>query len=257
MGIYSFSMIQFVGIIPARYQSTRFPGKPLVDIGGKSMIRRTYEQASSVLDLVVVATDDSRIETEVKRFGGSVILTSPDHTSGTDRCAEALDKFVNDNSRTVDVVINIQGDEPFIQPQQIEHLMTCFSDPAIQIATLAKKIEAIEELNDPNIPKVVRNKREEALYFSRSRIPYLSGIDKSEWIAKHDFLKHIGIYAYRSDILREITRLKPSFLEKAESLEQNRWLENSYRIKVKITEYDSISVDTPEDLEKVIHERGI
>ena len=250
-------MNQFIGIIPARYQSSRFPGKPLVEIGGKYMIQRVYEQASSKLDHVVVATDDSRIETAVKDFGGKVILTSPDHTSGTDRCAEALNKFEAAYNQIVDVIINIQGDEPFIQPQQIKHLMTCFKDPDTQIATLAKRIESFEELNDPNIPKVVVNQNNEALYFSRSPIPFVQSKGKSEWLKEHSFLKHIGIYAYRKYILLEIARLNPSTLEKAESLEQIRWLENGYRIHVEITEYDSISVDTPEDLEKLIHERGI
>lgn len=244
-------MNQFIGIIPARYQSSRFPGKPLVEIGGKSMIQRVYEQALSKLDSVVVATDDSRIETAVKDFGGNVILTSPNHTSGTDRCEEALNKFEAAYNQIVDVVINIQGDEPFIQPQQIEHLMTCFNDPDTQIATLAKRIESFEELHDPNIPKVVINQNNEALYFSRSPIPFVQSIDKSEWLKEHSFLKHIGIYAYRKDILLNIARLNPSTLEKAESLEQIRWLENGYKIRVKLTELESISIDTPEDLERV------
>lgn len=243
-------MIQFLGIIPARYHSSRFPGKPLADILGKPMIQRVYEQASSRLEQVVVATDDSRIETAVTGFGGKVILTSPDHASGTDRCAEALEKYLEEHNRMVDVVINIQGDEPFIQPVQIEHLMTCFGDPSIQIATLAKAIESTGELIDPNIPKVVCNLRQEALYFSRSPLPYIRGKEPSEWIGDHTFLKHIGIYAYKAEILREITRLKPSELERAESLEQNRWLENGYTISVRVTEYDSLSVDTPADLEK-------
>jgi len=244
-------MIQFLGIIPARYHSSRFPGKPLADIAGKPMIRRVYEQASSLLEQVVVATDDVRIETAVKDFGGNVILTSPEHASGTDRCAEALEKFTAEHNRIVDVVINIQGDEPFIHPGQIQHLMTCFSDPATQIATLAKVIESTEELNDPNITKVVCNLRQEALYFSRSPLPHIRGKERPEWIRDHNFLKHIGIYAYQADILREITRLKPSKLELAESLEQNRWLEHGYTIYVKTTEYDSLSIDTPEDLEKI------
>ena len=215
------------------------------------MIQRVYEQASLKLDLVVVATDDTRIETAVKDFGGKVILTSPDHTSGTDRCSEALDKFETTYNKIVDVVINIQGDEPFIQPQQIGHLMTCFSDPDTHIATLAKRIESMQELNDPNIPKVVLDQNYEALYFSRLPIPYVQNTDKSEWLKEHDFLKHIGIYAYRKDILLEIARLKPSSLEKAESLEQNRWLENGYRIMVKLTKLESISIDSPEDLERL------
>jgi 3-deoxy-manno-octulosonate cytidylyltransferase (CMP-KDO synthetase) len=245
-------MIHFLGIIPARYHSSRFPGKPLVDIAGKSMVLRVYEQAASLLEQVVVATDDPRIETAVKDFGGNVFLTSPEHASGTDRCAEALEKFIAEQNRIVDVVINIQGDEPFIQAEQIQHLMTCFNDPSTQIATLAKVIESTEELNDPNTTKVVCNLRQEALYFSRSPLPYIRGKERSEWIRDHRFLKHIGIYAYQTDILREITRLTPSELELAESLEQNRWLENGYRIYVKTTEYDSLSIDTPADLEKIV-----
>lgn len=243
-------MIQFLGIIPARYHSSRFPGKPLADILGKPMVQRVYEQASSLLDQVVVATDDSRIEAAVSGFGGKAILTSPEHASGTDRCAEALEKYVEEHNRMVDVVINIQGDEPFIQPGQIEHLMTCFRDPSIQIATLAKVIETTEELIDPNTPKVVCNLRQEALYFSRSPLPHVRGKERSDWIRHHQFLKHIGIYAYKAGVLREITRLKPSELELAESLEQNRWLENGYTIFVKTTKYDSLSIDTPADLEK-------
>jgi len=214
------------------------------------MVRRVYEQASCLLDQVVVATDDARIEMAVKDFGGNVILTSPEHVSGTDRCAEALEKYVAEHNRIVDIVINIQGDEPFIQPEQIQHLITCFGNPETQIATLAKVIESPEELDDPNIPKVVCNLRQQALYFSRSPLPHIQGKKRSEWIRNHNFLKHIGIYAYQTDILREITRLKPSELELAESLEQNRWLENGYTIYVKITEYDSLSIDTPADLEK-------
>jgi 3-deoxy-manno-octulosonate cytidylyltransferase (CMP-KDO synthetase) len=248
-------MIHFLGIIPARYHSSRFPGKPLVDIAGKSMVRRVYEQASSLLEQVVVATDDPRIETAVMDFGGNVFLTSPEHASGTDRCAEALEMFIAEHNRIVDVVLNIQGDEPFIQPEQIQHLMTCFNDPSTQIATLAKVIEYTEELNDPNITKVVCNLRQEALYFSRSPLPYIRGKERSEWIRDHRFLKHIGMYAYQTDILREITRLTPSELELAESLEQNRWLENGYRIHVKTTEYDSFSIDTPADLEKIVRQQ--
>ena len=248
-------MIQFLGIIPARYHSTRFPGKPLVDISGKPMIRRVYEQASSILEQVVVATDDARIETAVHEFGGNVMLTSPGHTSGTDRCAEALDQYITKHNRIVDVVINIQGDEPFIQPGQIQHLMNCFSDPETQIATLAKVIESTEELNDPNIPKVVCNLQQQALYFSRSPLPFIRGKERPEWIRDHNFLKHIGIYAYQTDVLRAITRLKPSQLELAESLEQNRWLENGYTIHVRTTEYDSLSIDTPADLEKILRQQ--
>ncbi|UCG27783.1 MAG: 3-deoxy-manno-octulosonate cytidylyltransferase [Bacteroidales bacterium] len=244
-------MIHFLGIIPARFHSSRFPGKPLADIGGKPMIRRVYEQASKVLDRIVVATDDERIAREVRNFNGIAVLTSPEHKTGTDRCAEALEHILEDGKGKADVVINIQGDEPFIHPSQIQDLMSSFTSPEIQIATLAKTIDSGDELFDPNIPKVVINRKGEALYFSRSPIPHIQNMDQSSWTSVHTFYKHIGIYAYRAAVLRELTGLKASKLELAESLEQNRWLENGYRIKVSITEHESISVDTPEDLEKI------
>ena len=244
-------MIYFLGIIPARFHSTRFPGKPLADIGGKPMIRRVYEQASHVLDHVVVATDDERIADAVRSFNGRVVLTSTEHKTGTDRCSEALEHIATKNKIKTDVVINIQGDEPFIQPSQIQDLMACFTDPETQIATMVKAIDSNDELFNPNIPKVVLNREGTALYFSRSPIPHLRDKDRSAWISLHTFYKHIGIYAYRADVLREITLLEPSKLELAESLEQNRWLENGYRIRASVTEYESISIDTPEDLKKI------
>lgn len=241
--------LKFAGIIPARYASTRFPGKPLALIGGKPMIQRVYEQASTVLDNVFVATDDERIADTVKNFGGNVIMTSPNHQSGTDRCYEALCKA----EQKFDVVINIQGDEPFIDPAQIKDLMDCFLNENTQIATLAKKIsttDGFQYLENPNHPKLVVNALHEALYFSRSVIPYLRGHNKNQWIENHIYLKHIGIYAYRSDILAQITALKPSTLEMAESLEQLRWLENGFKIKVCYTDIETIGIDTPEDLDK-------
>ncbi|MFT3737494.1 MAG: 3-deoxy-manno-octulosonate cytidylyltransferase [Breznakibacter sp.] len=240
---------QFIGIIPSRYASTRFPGKPLADIGGKSMVQRVYEQALKVLATVYVATDDQRIYNEVLRFGGHAVMTSPDHQSGTDRCAEALRNVQSQLGRSFGVVVNIQGDEPFIAPEQIALLCSCFENPKTDIATLVKPINNQEVVFDPNKPKVVLGAEGQALYFSRSPIPYLRGIPQIEWCLKHSFFQHIGLYAYRADVLEKITRIEPSVLEKAESLEQLRWLEHGYRIAVEQTEHASIGIDTPDDLE--------
>jgi 3-deoxy-manno-octulosonate cytidylyltransferase (CMP-KDO synthetase) len=245
-------MPNFAGIIPARYASTRFPGKPLVMIKGKTMIERVYRQATKVLTDVAVATDDKRIEEEVLRFGGNVIMTSPDHQSGTDRCAEALEKFEEKLGKKFDVVINIQGDEPFIQPAQLEKLMGCFISSEIQIATLAKLIETTEDLFNPNHVKVIVSPVKKAIYFSRSPIPYLRGKPQEEWVKNYNYLKHIGIYAYRTDALTKITQLKQSPLELVESLEQLRWRENGYTMAVETPPFESISVDTPEDLNKIL-----
>lgn len=242
--------LRFVGIIPARFASTRFPGKPLVNIAGKTMIERVYEQVSKALTDVYVATDDKRIFDAVLAFGGKAIMTSDKHRSGTDRCYEAFSKL----EEWFDVVINVQGDEPFIQPEQIVELQRCFEEPETQIATLAKKItekDGLDSLQNPNNPKLVVNKQNEALYFSRSVIPYRRGAEPENWILLHPYLKHVGIYAYRADVLRELTLLEQSPLEIAESLEQLRWLENGYRIKVGFTDVETIGIDTPEDLEKV------
>ena len=241
--------MRFLAVIPARYASTRFPGKPLALIGGKPMIQHVYEQAKKAVEEVVVATDDQRIYDAVEAFGGKVLLTSDKHRSGTDRCFEALQKM----SGEYDVVINIQGDEPFIQPEQIETLKACFTDPKTEIATLIKPFDKDalwDDLSSPNTPKVVVNKRMEAMFFSRSVIPYLRGTDRTKWLKTHTYYKHIGLYAYKTNILAEITDLEPSALEKAENLEQLRWLENGYSIKVGITHQQTIGVDTPEDLEK-------
>ena len=243
--------IRFVAIIPARYASTRFPGKPLVDMGGKTMIQRVYEQVSRVLADVYVATDDLRIFDTVVAFGGKAIMTSDQHRSGTDRCQEAFTKL----DEYFDVVINVQGDEPFIQPEQITELQKCFDDNETQIATLARKIsetDGLDTLYNPNIPKLVLNKNNEALYFSRSVIPFNRGTEPQNWLTAHSYLKHIGIYAYRAEVLHEITRLEQSALELAESLEQLRWLENGYKIKVGFTDAESMGIDTPEDLVKAI-----
>jgi len=240
--------MKFIGIIPARYASTRFPGKPLADMGGKPMIQRVYEQVIKTVDNVYVATDDNRIEEVVKNFGGNVIMTSEQHRSGTDRCYEAYCKI----GEGYDAVINIQGDEPFIQPEQIELLKSCFSDNETQIATLVKPFDKDGDfektLFNPNTPKVVINHRHEAMYFSRSIIPYIRDVGYMEWLKNQTFYKHIGLYAYRADILKEITSLPQTTLEKAESLEQLRWLENGYKIKVAITHLETIGIDTPEDL---------
>jgi len=236
-----------LGIIPARYASTRFPGKPLIDIGGKTMIRRVYEQSlQSRLDKVVVATDDERIAEEVNRFGGEVILTAATHQSGTDRCAEVAKQF-----QDFDIVVNIQGDEPFIAPEQINLVRDCFTNETVQLATLIKKIEHNDELFNINIPKVVINEQQEALYFSRHPIPFLRHQEKENWLTAHSFYKHIGIYGYRRIILLALTRLRPSSLETAESLEQLRWLENGYRIRTQVTTLETLAIDTPDDLLKI------
>lgn len=240
--------MKILGIIPARYASTRFPGKPLVDIYGKTMIQRVYEQSIKTKGLahVVVATDDERIAEEVMNFGGQYVMTANTHQSGTDRCAEVAEKMPE-----YDIIINIQGDEPYISPEQIELLSTCFSDDKTQLATLIKEINTDEELFNVNIPKVVINARKEALYFSRQTIPYLRNTEKENWLKAHQFYKHIGIYGYRRDVLLALTKLKPSTLEITESLEQLRWLENGFTIKTEVTHLETIAIDTPEDLKKI------
>ncbi len=239
--------LKFIGIIPARYASTRFPGKPIAMLGGKPVIQRVYEQARRALDEVVVATDDERIAQAVQSFGGSCVMTRNDHKSGTDRCMEALVKHGGGE----DVIINIQGDEPFIQPSQIQAIIACFDDPTTDIATLVKPYDphgSIEQLLNPNTPKVVVDKAWNAKYFSRSVIPYLRGVDPSAWPSKHQYYTHLGMYAYRAQVLREITSLPQSSLEQAESLEQLRWIENGYTIKVGVSQAETIGIDTPEDL---------
>ena len=243
--------MKFIAIIPARYASTRFPGKPLADMGGKPMIQRVYEQVKRAVHDVLVATDDSRIFETVKAFGGKAVMTSTDHRSGTDRIQEAYSKIGED----FDVVINVQGDEPFIQPEQIESLKECFDSTDVELATLVKpfkKEDGFDVLFNPNSPKVVINKKSEAIYFSRSIVPYIRDAHHTEWLDKHIFYKHIGMYAYRVDVLKEITQLPQSSLEKAESLEQLRWIENGYRIRVGYTDVETIGIDTPEDMERAI-----
>lgn len=241
--------MKFLAIIPARYASSRFPGKPLALIGQKPMIQLVYEQVKKEIEDVYVATDDERIFNAVKSFGGNVVMTKNSHRSGTDRCFEAYNLI----SQDADVVINIQGDEPFVQPEQIELIKNCFSDPITEIATLVKLFsekDSFDLLSSPNVPKVVINKRLEAIYFSRSLIPYLRGVDRMKWLEKGVFYKHIGMYAYKVDVLEQITNLEPTPLELSENLEQLRWIENGFRIKVGITHTETLGIDTPEDLEK-------
>ncbi|MBN9485185.1 MAG: 3-deoxy-manno-octulosonate cytidylyltransferase [Bacteroidetes bacterium 43-93] len=239
-----------VGIIPARYASTRFPGKPLIDIRGKSMIQRVYEQASksSSLDKVVVATDDERIKEHVLAFGGNVVMTAEDHPSGTDRCWDALQQIEG----KYDYVINIQGDEPFIDPSQIDTLAAVLKDGTTELATLIIPVDNHEVLFDMGEVKVVLNDNMEGMYFSRMVIPYIKGVPQESWHQHHDYYRHVGMYAYRTDVLEQLTALPVSSLEKAESLEQLRWLQKGFKIKCAITQFDSHCIDTPEDVEKVL-----
>ena len=238
--------MKFIAIIPARYASTRFPGKPLAKLGGKTVIQRVYEQAQAVLGEAYVATDDERIRQAVEAFGGQAVMTRADHKSGTDRIEEAAEKI----GTTADVIINVQGDEPFIQRSQIETLCRQFEDPQTQIATLGKRFESMEAAENPNSPKIVCDTKGFALYFSRSVIPFVRGTERSEWLGHFPFLKHLGIYAYRREVLRNITKLPQSPLEIAESLEQLRWLQNGYRIRVGETDVETVGIDTPEDLQR-------
>lgn len=238
--------MKFIGIIPARYSSSRFPGKPLAILGGKPVIEHVYRQVSSVMEDVFVATDDQRIYDAVEAFGGKAIMTRSDHKSGTDRICEALEKV----GGSFDVVINIQGDEPFIQKSQLETVMQCFDDPRTQIATLGKPFESMEAVENPNSPKIVLDNDGYALYFSRSVIPFVRGKEHEEWLSHFPYLKHIGLYAYRTEVLREVSKLPQSTLELAESLEQLRWLQNGYKIKVGLTDVETIGIDTPEDLQR-------
>ena len=234
-------------IIPARYASTRFPAKPLAMLGGMPIIEHVYRQASKAVADVVVATDDERIMSVVKGFGGRAVMTSAEHQSGTDRCYEALQKV----GGNYDVVINVQGDEPFIQPEQINALIGCFNDPATDIATMVKPFsveDGIEALENPNSPKVVLSRNMKAIYFSRSVIPYMRGVERDEWLRHHTYYKHLGLYAFRSKTLGEVTALPQSPLELTEKLEQLRWLENGYVIGVAVTHTETIGIDTPEDL---------
>lgn len=238
--------MKFIGIIPARYASTRFPGKPLALLGGRPVIQHVYEKAVAAIGEAYVATDDQRIFEVVKAFGGQAVMTRSDHQSGTDRIEEACEKIGTD----ADVIINIQGDEPFVAVSQIETLKGLFNHPQTQIGTLGKRFESMEAVMNPNSPKIVTDKSGFALYFSRSVIPYIRGKEQDVWINHFPYLKHLGIYAYRRETLYEITHLPSSSLELAESLEQLRWLENGYRIRVGITEVETVGIDTPEDLQR-------
>jgi 3-deoxy-manno-octulosonate cytidylyltransferase (CMP-KDO synthetase) len=243
--------MNFIAIIPARYASTRFPGKPLVKINGKSMINHVYTQAAKVFDSVYVATDHEKIIQEVESFRGRAIMTLKKHKSGTDRCAEAIQIIEKEENINYDVIINIQGDEPFIKTEQLQDIKRAFKLKRTQIATLAKPINNKEDIFNPHKPKVIINNKNEAIYFSRSPIPYIRGARFEKWVSKHLFYKHIGLYGFRKDILLEIAKLKTTPLENAESLEQLRWIENGYKIKVAFTEHESISIDTRRDLDKI------
>ena len=240
----------FAGIIPARYASTRFPGKPLAMIGNKPMIQRVWEQACKSLDQVYVATDDERIFNAVLSFGGKAVMTLPEHQSGTDRCAEAIDKIKRETSDIINVVVNIQGDEPFIRPEQIDLLISCFSDRNVEIATLIRKTASGEDIFNINQVKVVLDSKNNAIYFSRAAIPYLRDTEMSLWSNNHIYYKHIGLYAYRTETLKKITLLPRSSLDISESLEQNRCIENGYRIRTAVTNWESVGIDTPDDLER-------
>nr|WP_297001095.1 3-deoxy-manno-octulosonate cytidylyltransferase [Prevotella sp.] len=238
--------MKFIGIIPARYASTRFPGKPLALLGGKPVIQHVYEKVAAVLEAAYVATDDERIYDVVKSFGGQVVMTRTDHKSGTDRIEEAIEKIGGE----WDVVVNVQGDEPFVAKSQLDTICHCFDDPTTQIATLGKPFESMEAVQNPNSPKIVVDNMGFAMYFSRSVIPYVRGKEKSSWLTHYPFLKHLGIYAYRKDVLRQVTLLPQSSLEIAESLEQLRWLQNGFKIKVGTTDVETVGIDTPQDLER-------
>ncbi len=241
--------MKFIAIIPARYGSSRFPGKPLAMLGGKPIIQRVCEQVSQCFEHTFVATDDARIASAVEGFGGRAVMTRADHRSGTDRCWEAYNKC----GVEADVVVNVQGDEPFIQTSQLQALQACFSSPSVQIATLVKPFaptDSLDALLNPNSPKVVVDAEGNALYFSRSVVPYLRDVPQEKWLSSHTFFKHIGLYAYRTEVLQQITQMVPGTLEKAESLEQLRWLENGLNIRVGQTQVETIGIDTPADLQR-------
>ncbi len=248
--------LRFAGVIPARYASTRFPGKPLAVLGGKTVIQRVYEKVAGTLGEAYVATDDKRILDAVEAFGGRAVMTSSSHKSGTDRIEEAVEVL----GKNWDVIVNVQGDEPFIHASQIEALCRCFDDEATEIATLGKPFgNDMVAVSNPNSPKIVVDNRGYAMYFSRSVIPYVRGCGVETWADSFPYLKHIGVYAYRREVLKAITQLPQSALEKAESLEQLRWLQNGYRIKVGLTEVETVGIDTPDDLkraEKLLSDSG-
>lgn len=239
-------MTKFIGIIPARYASTRFPGKPLALLGGKPVIQHVYEKVSATLEAAYVATDDERIYNAVLSFGGKAVMTRNDHKSGTDRIEEAIEKIEGN----WDVVVNIQGDEPFVTKEQINAVCHCFDDKTTQIATLGKLFTTMDAVENANSPKIIVDNQGFAMYFSRSVIPFIRGKERTEWLEHYPYLKHLGIYAYRKNVLREITLLPQSSLEVAESLEQLRWLQNGYKVKVGLTEVETVGIDTPDDLQR-------
>jgi 3-deoxy-manno-octulosonate cytidylyltransferase (CMP-KDO synthetase) len=243
--------MNILGIIPARYGSTRLEGKPLAEIKRKPMIQHVYERASKALDKVIVATDDQRIVEAVNSFGGEAFMTSRLHSTGTNRCLEAFHKYAEQHNEDIDVVINIQGDEPMLEPESLEELASSFKDADVEMATLITQVKNIHDLNDPGVVFVVFNKDHDALYFSRNALPHVQGVPEREWLSYHTFYKHIGMYAFRPEALEKFAALPMSDLEKAESLEQNRWLENGRNIRLCMTEHEGISVDTPDDLERV------
>ncbi len=241
--------LKVLAVIPARYESTRFPGKPLVMLGGKPLIQWVWDGVRSMsgLDDVVVATDDERIATAVRGFGGRAMMTSSNHRSGTDRCCEVV-STLKAQDREYDVVLNVQGDEPFVNQEQLYKLINCFVQESVQIATLKTRIRSTEELFSPDNVKVVCNSRGEAIYFSRQPIPYMRGVEQSQWLERHEYYKHVGIYAFRAGIMDRLKVLPPSPLEKCESLEQLRWIEQGYTLRVVETEEANIGIDRPEDL---------
>jgi 3-deoxy-manno-octulosonate cytidylyltransferase (CMP-KDO synthetase) len=243
--------MNYIAIIPARYASTRFPGKPLIDIDGKTMISRVYEQAKKAFETVVVATDDQRIYDHVKSFDGNVVMTSILHKSGTDRCSEAIKIWEHLSSLNYDVIVNVQGDEPFIQPEVLEIIKETMSNEGVQIATLIKTFSNNELIKNVNHTKVIKTVNNKAIYFSRSIIPHISGRMEEDWSNVHNYYKHIGIYAYKKDILHKITQLPNSTLELAESLEQNRWIENEIPVTLIETKIETLSIDTAEDLKNI------
>lgn len=248
-----------LALIPARYASTRFPGKPLADIGGRSMIERVYTSVAAAVGsegLACVCTDDARIASHVRAFGGRVVFTSAEHRSGTDRCAEALAKVEALEGRRAEVVLNIQGDEPFIRPEQIGLLASAFQAPEVEIATLVKRAEHVEDILNPNKPKVVRDLSGNALYFSREPVPHVRGVERERWLERGEHLLHIGLYGFRANVLRAVTRLPESPLEATEKLEQLRWLQAGYKIRALETELESLSVDVPDDIEE-LRRRGL
>lgn len=242
--------MKILALIPARYGSSRFPGKPLACVNGKPMIQRVYEQTAKAFEHVCVATDDIRIYDAVTAFGGKAVMTSAEHNSGTDRCYEALQNYSAQSGLSFDVVINVQGDEPYIRPEQLMQLGGCFNDPSVELATLVKRIAGKDELFNPNSPKVLVNKMGDAIYFSRTPVPYSRDVEVTdEYVRENRFFRHIGLYGYRSGTLARICAMEQSFLEKTEKLEQLRWIENGLKIRVAETQYETHAVDTPEDLE--------